>query len=181
MRKPVVGYPFDVDDKGQVYFSGTDRKKAITKRKGGYGFIEYHTTKRKRIAVHRLVWEAFNGEVPEGMEIDHIDRNPSNNNLSNLRTVSRSQNRANSKKRCDAKCSRFVGVIDRGGSLRGQGLGYRARVKKGGKPHYSRLFKCETAAAIARDKLALELFGDHASLNFPALFGRDQPSAAAST
>ncbi len=36
-----------------------------------------------------------NGAVPECMEIDHIDRNPWNNRLVNLRVVTRTENRHN--------------------------------------------------------------------------------------
>lgn len=42
--------------------------------------------------VHRLVWEAFNGPIPEGMVINHKDENPSNNNLDNLMLCSQSEN-----------------------------------------------------------------------------------------
>jgi HNH endonuclease/NUMOD4 motif-containing protein len=41
--------------------------------------------------IHRLVMAAFVGPVPEGQEIDHIDGNKTNNILSNLRYVTRSQ------------------------------------------------------------------------------------------
>lgn len=47
------------------------------------------------ISIHRLVWETFKGEIPEGMVIDHIDGNRSNNSLSNLRLVTQSENMDN--------------------------------------------------------------------------------------
>ena len=34
--------------------------------------------------VHRIVYETFNGPIPEGMQVNHIDENPSNNMLDNL-------------------------------------------------------------------------------------------------
>lgn len=44
---------------------------------------------------HRVVWYYFNGEIPEGCEIDHIDTNPSNNSLQNLRLVTHKENMNN--------------------------------------------------------------------------------------
>jgi hypothetical protein len=45
--------------------------------------------------VHHLVMEAFVGERPVGYETDHINRNPSDNRLENLRYCSRSENMLN--------------------------------------------------------------------------------------
>ena len=59
----------------------------------GYEFICYKT--RNIVLVHRLVYEAFKGEIPEGMEIDHIDRNRRDNNPDNLRVVTRAENMKN--------------------------------------------------------------------------------------
>ncbi len=42
--------------------------------------------------VHRLVWEAFVGDIPEHLEIEHIDQNPHNCHLSNLKLVTRKEN-----------------------------------------------------------------------------------------
>lgn len=47
---------------------------------------------------HRLIWETFNGTIPENMVIDHIDGNRANNALNNLRLVSQSENMYNAQK-----------------------------------------------------------------------------------
>lgn len=52
---------------------------------------------------HRLIWFICKGEDPIGFEIDHIDGNPWNNKITNLRKVSRQINVRNAKKRHDNK------------------------------------------------------------------------------
>ena len=49
--------------------------------------------KKKNYYVHRLICEAFHGKCPEGKsQVDHLDRDPSNNRPENLRWVSPSEN-----------------------------------------------------------------------------------------
>jgi hypothetical protein len=47
--------------------------------------------------VHRIVWEMTNGPIPSGVYVDHIDGNPNNSRIENLRLCNQSQNLANSK------------------------------------------------------------------------------------
>ncbi len=41
--------------------------------------------KRKRVLAHRLLWENLVGEIPKGLQLDHIDGDRENNSLDNLR------------------------------------------------------------------------------------------------
>lgn len=53
----------------------------------------------ERLVQHRIVWELFNGPIPEGKIIDHIDRDKANNRIENLRCVSQSENMTNQPQR----------------------------------------------------------------------------------
>ena len=55
-------------------------------------------TDGKQVSLHRKVWEDANGEIPEGMMIDHINGNTGDNRLENLRCVTRSENGHNTDK-----------------------------------------------------------------------------------
>ena len=49
----------------------------------------------KRHLVHRLVVETYLGAIPDGYEVDHINRNRSDNNVENLRIVTHIENQRN--------------------------------------------------------------------------------------
>lgn len=60
----------------------------------------------KSYLVHRIVYTLVHGEIPDDCVIDHVDRNPFNNKIENLRVASYSDNRKNSKPRLkrEMKC-----------------------------------------------------------------------------
>ena len=51
------------------------------------------------IRLHRIIWEIANGPIPDGLEIDHINRNSLDNRLENLRLATRRQQCTNKSKR----------------------------------------------------------------------------------
>ena len=47
---------------------------------------------KKKFLIHLLVYETFNGVIPKGMQVDHIDNNSKNNNYKNLQLLTSTQN-----------------------------------------------------------------------------------------
>lgn len=60
--------------------------------KHGYRVVRVNS---KAYKAHRLTWIWFYGEIPQGLEIDHIDQNKTNNAITNLRLVTKSINMHN--------------------------------------------------------------------------------------
>jgi len=95
-------------EKGPYYLNGKHMK--ITTTVGGYRIVRLSNVKSKNYLVHRLVAIAFLNNPKNYKDVDHIDQNPSNNNVGNLRWASRSLNNINSEVRCKNKTSKFIGV-----------------------------------------------------------------------
>lgn len=80
---------------GRVVNSKT-RNILVPSNRNGYLRVNlYHEGHNTKLSLHRLLYSAFIGPVPDDMVIDHIDGNKSNNDLSNLRLVSQSDNMYN--------------------------------------------------------------------------------------
>lgn len=78
---------YKADELGNVYNENGQLIKANDNGCGYLIFSKYQNGKRKSEKVHRFVWEYFNGEIPEGYQIDHINHIPYDNRLDNLRIV----------------------------------------------------------------------------------------------
>lgn len=63
-----------------------------TKINGGY---ITNSTKIGSKLQHRIVWETFNGDIPTGYEIDHLNTIRTDNKLENLRVCTKSENMLN--------------------------------------------------------------------------------------
>ena len=94
--------------------------------------------------------------------IDHADGNGLNNQRSNLRIASNSQQTANQAKYDGAWTSQYKGVWWAKDKKR-----WRARIMREGKHRHIGYFRNEVDAAKAYDVVAAELFGEFARLNFP--------------
>lgn len=62
--------------------------------KNGYQMVNLYDNEGKQHMqlVHRVTWIAVNGEIPEGMELNHIDENKCNNAIWNLQLCSHRDN-----------------------------------------------------------------------------------------
>ena len=68
---------------------------------------KFDESKKKNVLVHRIVWETYNGEIPAGKEIDHIDNDKKNNKFDNLQLLNHSANCKKAVKSCIDLKSRF--------------------------------------------------------------------------
>lgn len=87
-----------VDENGKVYRKSKDNE-IIECRQNytGNGYLGVRLRNKKYIRVHRMIIEAYIGEIPPGYEVDHINRVKTDNRLCNLRIVSHSENNLNKK------------------------------------------------------------------------------------
>lgn len=106
------------------------------------------------IMAHRLAWAFINDEWPAG-EIDHINCDPSDNRIRNLRVCTRSQNVMNTRRGngvCWVKARKKWQVI----------------IKAGGKSHYIGHFAERSKADAAAAEAIRRLHGEFSNIAEPA-------------
>lgn len=102
--------------------------------------------------VHRVIYTMHFGDIPEGYDIDHINGDPSDNRLENLRAVPHRINRRNSKKNSN-NTSGHTGVYPHGKK-------WVAKIKVDHKSKHLGVFTNIDDAILARKK-AEETYGFH--------------------
>lgn len=93
----ILGRIYYVTDMGEVYTNYHTKgkfiqKKAIVNKKGYYEICFGTKIGKRQILVHRIIWEAFNGFIPEGYQINHINENKLDNRLENLNLMTPKEN-----------------------------------------------------------------------------------------
>lgn len=110
---------------------------------------------RGRYLTHRLIWFYVKGTWPRG-GLDHINGDPTDNRIENLREADQTQNNANSRKAVDNK-SGFKGV-----SFSAHARRWRASITYKGRGKNLGYFDDPRLAHEAYLKAARELFGEFA-------------------
>lgn len=87
-----------VTDNGEVYRQDKLGAFVLCKQSidsNGYLVITLAKPFRHTKRVHRIVYETFKGEIPQGYQIDHEDTYKDNNTLSNLKLCTQKENNNN--------------------------------------------------------------------------------------
>ena len=95
--KKIDGYPhYYITSFGRVWSDYTNRwLKPTINTKGKYSRAYISLGRGNKKYIHRLVAQAFIPNPNECEEVDHIDRNPLNNHVENLRWATRQENMEN--------------------------------------------------------------------------------------
>ena len=110
--------------------------------------------KYKTFKIHRLVGKTFLENPENKPSIDHIDNNPTNNNVKNLRWATQKDNCANTNK-YKTNTSGFKGV-----SFYKKANKYAAHIRINGKKKYLGSFLTAEEASLAYDAKAKEIHGN---------------------
>lgn len=146
---------------------------SVRAKKQGFTFVsdeDYHKVKSIKWSIssggyvvggnpqkklHRVITNC-----PVGMEVDHIDGNRLNNRRENLRICTRAQNAKNKKFYAKYSTTGFKGVV-----WRPEMKKYMVSIRHNGPKKHIGYFNDLIEAALAYNKVALELHGEFARLN----------------
>lgn len=112
----------------------------------------------KMYGAHRLIWEMAYGTIPDRMQIDHINRNPFDNRLANLRLATNTQNNRNKPKPRN-NTSGFKGV-----SFEPRRGVWVARITVGGRRIHIGAFSTPENASVAYKRAAEKYHGEFANI-----------------
>jgi hypothetical protein len=124
------------------------------KNPDGYWFLGFGY---KTYRCHRIIYKLHHKINIQHTEIDHIDNNPSNNKIENLRIANSSEQKWN-KRTYKNNSSGIKGVYWNQPSKK-----WLARIAKNGKRHHLGLFENLEDARIAVEKARKEMHGEFAN------------------
>jgi hypothetical protein len=109
--------------------------------------------------LHHIIWEFFNGSIPNGYIIDHENRNKLDNKLSNLRLATAKQNSYNKKATHNKKASKYKGVHKTASGK------YQSQIWVNGKNRALGSYETEEEAATVYNQYAKQIQGIFAYQN----------------
>ena len=146
---------YSISNFGNIKNSKTNKILQQSNHKQGYKLVNLKKDgKWKIFTVHRLVAIAFLENLDNKKVIDHIDNNPANNNVRNLRWCSQKDNQYNRDK-TKTNTTGFKGVTFYKPLNK-----YKASIRINGKEKHLGYFKSAEEASRAYDAKAKELHGE---------------------
>jgi len=155
-------YSFDLNT-NQVY--GHKRNKYLKPQlengnNGGYYQISLcKNNKIYRPKLHRLIYEIYNGTIPDKMQVDHINRIRTDNRIENLRLVTNSQNQMNTKTRKNNVSTGYKCISKTKYNT------YTVTIKMNKKVVYYKCFKTLEEAILNRNIKLKEFHGEYANFD----------------
>lgn len=107
---------YQLSDNGRYRSRKSGEWKIIKSFPNGVGYLKIYTLFNgvtRGQYLHRAMWEAFVGPIPDGMQIDHINGNRLDNRLCNLRPLTMQENiqSAMDRKRAEGRASsKYIGI-----------------------------------------------------------------------
>jgi hypothetical protein len=161
------------EDKAFYYIPLTQGKHAMVDAED-YDRVKRHKWCLSRVGNRLYAYRKHHGKTqrmhqfimnpPKGKVVDHHDGNGLNNRRCNLRICTPQQNACNHRRRKEPGASSpYIGVY----RYKGQPDKWYVKVQCRGDVTNLGPFDSAIEAARARDRLAVELFGEYASLNLP--------------
>ena len=153
--KILIEYPnYKISNNGKVINRKTGMEITPQMTCSGYYYFQVNKNRiRHNLYIHKLLGEYFIPNPDNKTIVDHIDRNRSNNQMSNLRWANKSENSINCKTRND-NTSGCKGVC-----YNKRANMWLARITKNNRTINIGYFKNFEDAIIARNNKEIEVFG----------------------
>jgi HNH endonuclease len=130
----------------------------IAGSQGRFGYWIIHIRDAGFISAHRLAWIYLHGDIPDGMEVDHIDGNPSFNAEANLRLATSSQQKQNKRVQSNNR-SGLKGAFYHAAH---KGKKWRSQIRVAGKCIFLGYYHTAEEAHAAYREAAPKYFGEFA-------------------